>query len=101
MEAQNEKAFESEFEIKIDIGMNGRELKSVLQKLSISIWNRLCRENQSPTLQLQHPQDGFSRPNYQSDQMNQHRLMMRKVTQRLFVLIGIKIFRVDINPTQN
>ena len=52
MEAQNEKAFESEFEIKIDIGMNGRELKSVLQKLSISIWNRICRENQNPTLQI-------------------------------------------------
>lgn len=29
-EAQNEKAFESEFEIKVDIGMNGKELKSVL-----------------------------------------------------------------------
>lgn len=63
MEAPNEKAFESEFEIKIDIGLNGRELKSVLQKLSISIWNRLCRENQNSTLLIPQGQDGFHRGN--------------------------------------
>ena len=42
-----EKNFESEFEIKIDNSMNGKELKLVIQKLSISIWNRLCEENKN------------------------------------------------------
>ena len=42
-----DQSFESEFEIKVDIQTSSKELKIVLQKLSISIWNRLCRENQN------------------------------------------------------
>lgn len=36
--------FEANFEIKIDQKMNGKELKMLIQKLSISIWNQLCKE---------------------------------------------------------
>lgn len=43
---EDDKSFESEFEIKIDQNLDGKELKTVLQKLSISVWNRLCDENQ-------------------------------------------------------
>ena len=43
---EDDKSFESEFEIKIDQQLTGKELKTVLQKLTISIWNRLCDENQ-------------------------------------------------------
>ena len=45
MDSQGHQSFESEFEIKVDIQTSSKELKIILQKLSISIWNRLCREN--------------------------------------------------------
>jgi hypothetical protein len=47
MNSQEDQRFESEFEIKVDNLMSSKELKVVLQKLSISIWNRLCRESQT------------------------------------------------------
>jgi hypothetical protein len=52
MDAPNEKSFESEFEIKIINTLSGKELRTVLQKLSISIWNRLCRENSNQNMLL-------------------------------------------------
>ena len=47
-----EKNFESDFEIKIDNNMNGKELKLVIQKLSISIWNRLYEENKNQQMKI-------------------------------------------------
>ena len=40
-------SFAAEFEIKIDRKTKGKELKIVIQKLSISLWNRLCSEDKS------------------------------------------------------
>lgn len=36
--------FESEFEIKIERHLSGKDLKEIMQKLSIQIWNRLCQD---------------------------------------------------------
>jgi hypothetical protein len=44
LNSSEEKCFHSEFEIKIDNNMIGKDLKFVMQKLSISIWNKLYRE---------------------------------------------------------
>ena len=37
--------FKSDFEVKLDCNMNGKQLKRVLQKLCIKIWNRLNNDN--------------------------------------------------------
>ena len=75
-----EKNFESEFEIKIDNNMNGKELKLVIQKLSISIWNRLCEENKN-------------------QQMKIHQDQNMQLAQRLYVLTSIHVFRFDRDAT--
>ena len=38
--------FQANFEIKVDINLDGKELKRLVQKLSISIWNKLSQEGQ-------------------------------------------------------
>jgi hypothetical protein len=40
MNSAGDRSFESEFEIKIDLKMTGKHLKSVIQKLSLIIWNQ-------------------------------------------------------------
>ena len=47
MDSPGERSFESEFEIKCDQRMLGRKLKEMLQCVSISMWNKLCKEQQN------------------------------------------------------
>lgn len=37
--------FEASMDIKMDFRMHGHDIKVVMQKLSLSIWNQLCKEN--------------------------------------------------------
>jgi hypothetical protein len=59
MNSQDEQTFESEFEIKIENQTSSKELKIVLQKLCISIWNRLCRENQNLNFMINEGEFGY------------------------------------------
>ena len=46
LHSPNHKNFQANFEIKVDINLDGKELKRLVQKLSISIWNKLSQEGQ-------------------------------------------------------
>ena len=47
MRAPDTISFQSDFEVKIDQKARGKDLKNVIQKLSISLWNRLCSEDKN------------------------------------------------------
>jgi hypothetical protein len=91
MESQEFKCFDSEFDIKVDNQMSGKVLKTILQKLAISIWNKLCRENQNQQMMIQNSPSDSNRHG-SSFQANQ---VAKRITQRLFVLISMDIFRFE------
>lgn len=100
-------SFQSDFEVKIDQKTKGKELKMVIQKLSIALWNRLCSEDQHqkrntvtsddrnrelPPGTVVQPFLGQPHASLAPFQAIQNKIA-RAVTQRLFVLTEIQIQR--------
>ena len=81
--------FESKFELKIDRNMSGKDLKLMMQKVSIVIWNRLCKEV-TPT----HNSDIFPRQGSINSSMDlkNNSSFLNNTQALLFVLTEYDIF---------
>ena len=95
--------FISDFDIKLDCNMNGRDLKKVIQKLAISIWNDLIKleennKNQANTNNMMAPHDDdqqiddlIQQP-FESQQVSKQAL--QNVVEQFHILTNIQIFKV-------
>lgn len=83
--------FQSSFEIKVDGSISGGDLMTLLQKLSISIWNKLCRE----VLNDQKDDEGFSQSFVQQIAKSQYSEQFKRHVAKLFVLTAMEVHRFD------
>lgn len=79
------KNFQSTFEIKVDMNLQGNELRMHIQKLVITMWNNLCLQNLKDNDRGDRDR---SSTNF-FDDTNQ------KLKQQLFVLTQLDVFRFE------
>ena len=75
MMSTKENTYQCQFQIKVDFVLKGDTLKKVLQKLSLSIWNRLSKEK-------------VERNNLENKEQDE---------DKIYVMTNLDIFRYETN----
>lgn len=89
--------FISDFDIKSDCNMNGRDLKKVIQKLAISIWNDLIKleeSNKNQNLNNSHEENDEIMPTF-IDQQEIAKDSIQNAIQ-YHILANIEIFKLEV-----